>query len=97
MPLLSTVLLAALTATSNHVVSAPSADRPSLLGTKKQCANATSEYARNMAILRSNPPRLQKLNELPPAETYAAVYRLENGCAVPVLCRDMRAIRPPKP
>ena len=96
MPLLFTVLLAALTATSNHVVSAPSLDNPGTLGAKKQCANATTEYARKMAILRNNPPRLQKLNELPPAETYAAVYRLENGCAVPVLYRDTRAIRPPK-
>jgi hypothetical protein len=96
MPLLFTVLLVALASTSNHVVSAPSAENPGFLDAKKQCANATTEYARRGAILRNNPAKPRKLTELPPAETYAAVYRLENGCVVPVLYRDTRELRPPK-
>ena len=37
------------------------------------------------------PPKLQKLNELPPADSYAAVLRRdERGCVVPVKYRDIR-------
>ncbi len=37
------------------------------------------------------PPKLQKLNELPPAEAFAAVLRQdERGCMVPVKYRDTR-------
>lgn len=96
MPLLFTVLLASLASPSTHVVAAPTAERPSILDTEKKCANATSHLARRGAVLRSDPAKPQKLTELPDADTYAAVYRLENGCAVPVLYRETREVRPPR-
>ncbi len=96
MPLLFAVLLASLASPSTHVVVAPSAERPGILDTEKKCANASSHLARRGAVLRSDPARPQKLTELPDAETYAAVYRLESGCAVPVLYRDTREVRPPR-
>ena len=96
MPLLFAVLLASLASPSAHVVVAPSAEKPKILGTEKKCANASSHLARRGAVLRSDPAKPQKLTELPDAQTYAAVYRLESGCAVPVLYRDTRAVRPPR-
>lgn len=95
MPLLFAVLLASLASPSTHVVVAPSGERPGILDTGKKCANASSHLARRGAVLRSDPAKPQKLTELPDADTYAAVYRLENGCAVPVLYRDDREVRPP--
>ena len=96
MPLYFAILLAALASTSNHVITAPSVENPGVLDAKRKCINATNEYADKNALLRSNPPKPEKLTELPPADTYAAVYRLENGCAIPVFYRDTREIRPPK-
>jgi hypothetical protein len=96
MPLLFAVLLASLASTPNHVVVAPSAEKPGVLDIEKKCANATSHLARRGAVLRSDPARPQKLTELPDAEIFAAVYRLENGCAVPVLYRETHEVRPPK-
>ena len=96
MPLLFAVLLASLASPSAHVVVAPSAGMPNILGTEKKCANASSHLVRRGAVLRSDPAKPQKLTELPDAETYATVYRLESGCAVPVLYRDTREVRPPR-
>ena len=96
MPLLFAVLLASLASPSTHIVVAPSADRPGILDTEKKCTNASSHLARKGAVLRSDPAKPQKLTELPDAETYAAVYRLESGCAVPVLYRDAHEVRPPR-
>ena len=84
-----------LAASSVYVVTPPSSTRPSVLD-QDRCANATSHLAQKPAVLRGDPTRPQKLSELPPAETYAAVYRLENGCAVPVLYRDTQGLHPPK-
>ena len=43
------------------------------------------------ALDPGKPPKLKKLTELPPAESYAAVLRRdERGCMVPVKFRDVR-------
>ena len=47
------------------------------------CPRATSMHAYD----RSKPPTLQRLGDLPPANAYAAVYRLIRGCEVPVVVR----------
>jgi len=55
------------------------------------CPNASSQFARDGNVWRHQPVKPQKLAELPPAETYAAVYHLdERGCMVPVKYRDIR-------
>ena len=55
------------------------------------CPAATSHFARKGGIWGGDPVQPRKLTELPPADTYAAVYRLdERGCMVPVKYRDVR-------
>jgi hypothetical protein len=80
---------------SAHVVTPPPAGQGTAAGDK--CANATSHLAGKPAVLRGDPSKPQKLTELPDAQTYAAVYRVVNGCAVPVLYREVREVRPPRP
>lgn len=92
------ILLAAVFAMagSAHVVTPPSSPAQGALGTDK-CVNATNHYAGKTSIYRGDPAKPRKLTELPQAETYAAVYRVVDGCAVPVLYREVREVRPPKP
>jgi len=78
-------------AASPHVVTPPNRPAASLLAQDK-CANGTS----HLAVQRSDPAKPQKLTELPDAQTYAAVYRVVGGCAVPVLYRDVRGVGPLK-
>ena len=53
-----------------------------------ECPGAASQWTREGRAWNLKP---RKLAELPPAETYAAVYRLdERGCMVPVKFRDTR-------
>jgi hypothetical protein len=55
------------------------------------CPNPSSQFARDGSIWREKPIKPQKLSELPPAETYAAVYHLDGrGCMVPIKYRDIR-------
>lgn len=52
------------------------------------CTGAASQWTRDGRAWNMKP---RKLAELPPADTYAAVYRLdERGCMVPVKFRDIR-------
>jgi len=81
-------------ASSVHVVSPPSS---ASLVAEDRCANATSHYASKASVYRGDPARPQKLTDLPPAEAYAAVYRVVDGCAVPVLYREVREVKPPRP
>ncbi|WP_395621969.1 hypothetical protein [Sphingomonas daechungensis] len=83
-------------AAAAHVVTPPSPLSPGPLG-KDKCANATSHQAGDPAALKGDPAKPRKLTELPNAQSYAAVYRLVDGCAVPVLYRDVREVRPPRP
>ena len=81
---------------SAHVVTPPSSSAQSALE-RDRCANATSHLAGKPVVFHGDPSKPQKLTELPDAQTYAAVYRVVNGCAVPVLYREVREVRPPKP
>ena len=80
---------------SIHIVTPPPAGHGS--AAEDKCANATAHLAAKSAVLRGDPNKPQKLTELPDAQTYAAVYRVVNGCAVPVLYREIHEIRPPRP
>jgi hypothetical protein len=97
MNLLLAILVGSVSATSNHVVSAPSAAGQALSGFDERCTNPTRHHARKGSVYRGEPIRPQRLTELPKGEAFAAVYRLENGCAVPVLYRSVRQVKPPKP
>ena len=56
----------------------------------EECRDASMQFARKGGIWRNEPVKPRKLVELPPAESYAAVYRLdERGCMVPVKYRDV--------
>lgn len=89
--LIASVAAIPTTASANDIT-----QRPNPLKTEKKCANATSQFAGPGSVYRGDPAKPKKLTELPPAETYAAVYRVVDGCAVPVLYREVRAVRPPK-
>lgn len=83
MRLLFPVAIIVLAAASVSPAKAPPLQKP---GT--ECPGATSEWVRDGRAWNVKP---KKLNELPPADTYAAVYRLdERGCMVPVKFRDVR-------
>jgi hypothetical protein len=82
--------LAASASAQPAIVTPPSAHRPSLLQTS-DCPNPSSQFARDGSVWRQKPVKPQKLTELPSAEAYAAVYRLdERGCMVPVKFREIR-------
>ncbi len=81
--ILAPAMLSVLTASA--LVAAP---RPTVV------ANNPSACPNNPAahLARSDKGVFRKLAELPPAETYAAVYRRgSDGCMVPVLYRDRNA------
>ena len=66
---------------------APSVQRPVPLQAG-DCSGATSQWVREGHGWQLKP---QRLAELPPADSYAAVYQLdERGCMVPVKFRDIR-------
>jgi hypothetical protein len=74
-------------------VTAPSMKRPNMLQ-ESDCPNATSQFAGQGSAWRSKPLTPRKLAELPPADTYAAVYRRDDrGCMVPVMYPGTRARR----
>ena len=72
------------------VVTAPKSQKQTMLQAS-DCPSASSHFARNGSVWRQSPTKPKKLTELPPADTYAAVYHLdERGCMVPVKYRDVR-------
>ena len=74
------LLLAVLMAVSGT----PAADMPVINPKAGQPSNcpATSRYE---ASRRGMTPRAQKLNELPDADVYKAVYRRVGGCELPIV------------
>jgi hypothetical protein len=82
----------ALSAFATQLLAAPAAtERKNSLTSAGECRDASKQFARKGGIWRYDPVKPKKLTELPPAETYAAVYRLdERGCMVPVKYRDVR-------
>jgi len=65
-------------------VEAPQIDAPSLAGTNPKCRKTTSYRADLGSAWRGDPVAPRKLTELPPAESYKAVYRTVNGCEEPM-------------
>jgi hypothetical protein len=65
---------------------APAAEMPVLNPNANQPANcpATSRY---QASRRGKTPKAQKLNELPAADAYSAVYRRIGQCEVPIMVK----------
>ena len=56
-----------------------------------ECASATSHFSRQGSMWTRDPVKPKKLAQLPPADSFAAVYRLdERGCMVPVKLREVR-------
>ena len=82
----------ALAALASQVLAAPApTNRKNGLQQTGECRDASKQFARKGSIWRYDPVKPKKLAELPPADSYAAVYRLdENGCMVPVKFRDVR-------
>ena len=71
--------------------SALPAKAPPLQDPAADCPGATSQWVRDGRGWNREPLKPRKLGELPPAEAYAAVYRLdERGCMVPVKFREVR-------
>jgi hypothetical protein len=67
------------------------AKTPPLQRADTDCPGVTNQWVREGRSWRSEPVKPRKLGELPPAEAYAAVYRLdERGCMVPVKFREVR-------
>ena len=67
------------------------AKTPPLQKPGADCPGATGQWVRQGRGWHSQPVKPRKLGQLPPAEAYAAVYRLdERGCMVPVKFREVR-------
>jgi hypothetical protein len=84
MLLFASALIAATVASS--APAAPTGDMPIINPKAGQPANcpATSRYE---ASRRGKTPRAQKLNELPDADVYRAVYRRIGGCEAPIIVK----------
>ena len=59
------------------------APRP-FAATHSNCRNTTSHHAEQGSAWRGQPVAPRKLTDLPPAESYKAVYRTVNGCEEPM-------------
>lgn len=74
-----------------QVAAVPPADRPVRLGPnmiRRQAVNCGLWNAQPVNRRASQPPRVQSLAELPPANLELTVLRLdENGCSKPVIVR----------
>ncbi|HEU4958111.1 MAG TPA: hypothetical protein VFT40_10865 [Sphingomicrobium sp.] len=89
-PVSIAVAIAASAPAQPGVVTAPSQHKSNMLQ-GSDCPNPSSHFARNGSVWRQVPLEPKRLTELPPADTYAAVYHLdERGCMVPVKYRDVR-------
>ena len=86
LPVLALPLLvpaATLAETPAAVVRTPNA--PSFFAAPgSNCRKTTSHHADQSSAWRGDPVAPRKLTELPPAESYKAVYRTVNGCEEPM-------------
>ena len=81
------MIIAAGASAQPAIVTPPSANQLQ----KADCQSASSQFTRDGSVWRQKPVAPQKLAELPPADSFAAVYHLdERGCMVPVKYRDIR-------
>ena len=77
----------AMAATAAPATPAEAAPAP-LASPADNCPRTTSYQAFDRGKLeRGKTVKPRKLNELPPANQYAAVYRLVRGCEVPLVVR----------
>ena len=84
------MIIAASASAQPAIVTPPSARQPGSLQ-QADCPNPSSQFAREGSVWRQRPITPQRLAELPPADSFAAVYHLdERGCMVPVKYRDVR-------
>lgn len=92
--LLSAVIALAATASAQPAANPEPLQVGRTLVPGSDCPDVTSHMAGRGDSLSSDPPQPRRLGELPPADTYAAVYQLDDkGCMVPVMYRDVRALR----
>jgi hypothetical protein len=57
---------------------------PAITSTGSNCRKTTSYRADGTLAWRDKPVTPKRLTELPPAESYKAVYRTVNGCEEPM-------------
>ena len=78
------------------IIAAPSAAEPVKAPKAPEAANCprtTSHLARDGSAYRGDRVAPKKLNELPPAIGYMAVYRTVNGCEAPMTMVEYRSGR----
>ena len=81
--------IAATASAQPAVAPIPPADAPRTVAAG-DCPDMMEHFAKRGGMWPSDPLKPRNLSELPPAETFAAVYRMdERGCMVPVLYRDI--------
>ena len=62
----------------------PQSTAQPIAATGSNCRKATSYHAQGGMAWRDDPVTPKKLADLPPAESYKAVYRTVNGCEEPM-------------
>ena len=92
--LLLTAFAALATASAAAPVTTGQPIRPLKGPAIEKCARTTSQYAEK-GVHRGQRVAPKKLNELPPAVGYMAVYRTVNGCEVPMTVTEYRTGRRP--
>jgi hypothetical protein len=75
---------AATSAQTAPAVESPQINTSRFVATNDKCRKTTSYRADLGSAWRGDPVAPRKLNELPPAESYKAVYRTVNGCEEPM-------------
>lgn len=80
----------AVTGTAANSEPTPS-QKEALERVKAQCPRTTSYLAEKVGRYQGQPLTPKKLNELPPAQTYMAVYRHIGGCEAPLTMVEYRS------
>ena len=93
LPQASAAALADSPAPAAEPATIPALERSSALAQPK-CRKPTS-YNADVGSWREAPVKPQKLNELPAAQGYMAVYRTIEGCEVPMTVTEYRTGRRP--
>jgi hypothetical protein len=73
-------LIAGMSLLAAQASAAPAPKQPVEARPTAECKRTTVHHAQ-----RGQPVTPRKLNELPPADLYAAMYRTVNGCEVPLV------------
>lgn len=70
--------------TPARTLESPQSTARPIAATGSNCRKATSYRAQGGLAWRDEPVTPRKLTDLPPAESYKAVYRTVNGCEEPM-------------